>query len=106
MLGCVRAMEFGMVLKPYVKEVSISFRYFIILTCTHLLLYLYFIVCPLIDNPTHGYINCSTENYEVATYEDTCNITCITGYELTGNDIRTYESDGNWSGTETNCTKS
>ena len=72
----------------------------------HILLYLYFIVCPFFGNPKYGYINCSTEKDEVATYEDTCSITCFTGYELTGNDIRTCESDGNWSGTETNCTKS
>ena len=64
-------------------------------------------MCPFLDNPTYGCMNCSLGDDEVPTYEDTCSFTCITGYELTGNDIRTCESDGNWSGTEINyCTKS
>ena len=51
-------------------------------------------------------MNCSLGDDEVPTYEDTCSFKCITGYELTGNDIRTCESDGNWSGTDINCTES
>ena len=34
---------------------------------------------------------------------DTCSFTCNTGYELTGSDTRTCQSDGNWSGTEALC---
>ena len=36
-------------------------------------------------------------------YEDTCNITCNTDYELTGSDTRTCQSDRSWSGTNTMC---
>ena len=35
--------------------------------------------------------------------EDTCSITCNTGYELTGSDTRTCQSDGNWSGSDDVC---
>ena len=28
---------------------------------------------------------------------DTCSFTCNTGYELTGSDTRTCQSDGSWS---------
>ena len=38
-------------------------------------------------------------------YEDTCSFTCDTGYELTGSDTRTCQSDGSWSGTDVMCTR-
>ena len=34
---------------------------------------------------------------------DTCSFTCNTGYELTGSDTRTCQSDGSWSGSDTFC---
>ena len=34
---------------------------------------------------------------------DTCSFTCNTGYELTGSDIRTCQSDGSWSGIDAVC---
>ena len=34
---------------------------------------------------------------------DTCSFTCNTGYELTGSDTRTCQSNGSWSGTNTVC---
>ena len=37
--------------------------------------------------------------------EDTCSFTCNTGYELTGSDTRTCQSDGSWSGSETMCVR-
>ena len=93
-------MEVGMVLTVYVKEVSKLSS----LLC--ILLYIHALVCPLLNNPADGIINCSLGDDKVPTYEDTCGFTCNTGYELVGNDTRTCESDGNWSGTEINCTKS
>jgi len=40
----------------------------------------------------------------IPTYEDTCNLTCNTGFNLTGSDTRSCQNDGMWSGSETMCT--
>ena len=48
-------------------------------------------------------INCSLGDDEVPSYEDTCSFTCNTGYELTGSDTRTCQSDGSWSGSNSVC---
>ena len=40
---------------------------------------------------------------EIPSNEDTCSVTCNTGYELTGSDIRTCQSDGSWSGSDDVC---
>ena len=53
--------------------------------------------------PENGVNNCSLGDDGVPSYEDSCNFICNTGYELTGNDTRTCESDGSWSGSETLC---
>ena len=34
---------------------------------------------------------------------DTCSFTCNTGYELTGSDTRTCQSNGSWNGTDDVC---
>ena len=36
---------------------------------------------------------------------DTCSFTCNTGYELTGSDTRTCQSNGSWSGSNIICMK-
>ena len=58
-------------------------------------------------------IRCDTTNGEITScssgrsgvgYEgDTCSFTCNTGYELTGSDTRTCQSDGRWSGNDDVC---
>jgi len=48
-------------------------------------------------------INCSLGDDGVPSYEDTCSFTCNTGYELTGSDTRTCQSDGSWSGSDDMC---
>ena len=53
----------------------------------------------------NGVINCLLGNDRFHSYEDTCSFTCNTGYELTGSDTRTCQSDGSWSGTENVCKK-
>ena len=36
-------------------------------------------------------------------FEDTCSFSCDDGYELTGSENRTCQSDQTWSGTEPMC---
>ena len=48
-------------------------------------------------------INCSLGDDDTFSYEDTCDFTCNTGYELTGSDTRTCQSDGSWSGSDDVC---
>ena len=50
-------------------------------------------------------ITCSSGRVGVGYEGDTCSFTCNTGYELTGSDTITCQSDGNWpwSGTESMC---
>jgi len=66
------------------------------------------VTCPLLD--THSddtiIVNCSQGDNGVPFYEDTCSFTCNTGYELTGSDTRTCQSNGNWSGIDTVCRQS
>jgi len=65
---------------------------------------MFLVTCPPLNDPDNGMINCSLGDDGVLSYEDTCSFTCNTGYELTGSDNRTCQSDGSWSGTETMCT--
>jgi len=51
----------------------------------------------------NGLIACLLEGDRVPSYEDTCSFTCNTGYELTGSDTRTCQSDGSWSGSDVVC---
>ena len=59
--------------------------------------------CLPLTDPNNGIISCSLEDDGVPSYEDTCSFTCDTGYELTGSDTRTCQSDGSWSGSDTVC---
>ena len=43
---------------------------------------------------------------EIPSYEDICSFTCDTGYELTGSENRTCQSDGSWSGISAMCKRS
>ena len=48
--------------------------------------------------PANGEItSCSSGRVGVGYEGDTCSFTCNTGYELTGSDTRTCQSDGSWS---------
>jgi len=59
--------------------------------------------CPILEQDGLVYV-CLLGDDGVPSYEDTCNLTCNTGYEPTGSDTRTCQSDGSWNGTVT-CTK-
>ena len=61
--------------------------------------------CPSLTNYDNGVINCSLGDDRVLSYEDTCTYTCNTGYELTGSDTRTCQSDGSWSGSDVMCSR-
>jgi len=61
--------------------------------------------CSSLTDLNNGMIICSLGDDGVHSYEDTCSCTCNTGYELTGSDTRTCQSDGSWSGVNTNCIK-
>ena len=59
--------------------------------------------CLSLFDPNNGTINCSLRDDGVPSFEDTCSFTCDTGYELTGSDTRTCQSDGSWSGSDDVC---
>ena len=59
--------------------------------------------CLALANPNNGVTTCSLGDDGVLSYEDTCSFTCNTGYELTGSDTRTCQSDGSWSGSDDVC---
>ena len=59
--------------------------------------------CPPLTIPDNGIIDCSLGDDGIPSYEDTCSFTCNTGYELTGSDTRTCQSNGSWSGTDDVC---
>ena len=64
---------------------------------------MYSVPCSSLNNPNNGMTSCSLGDDETLSYEDTCSFTCNTGYELTGSDTRTCQSDGNWSGNDDVC---
>ena len=50
-------------------------------------------------------INCSLGDDGAPSYEDICSFTCNTGYEVTGSESRTCQSDGSWSGINPVCSR-
>ena len=74
-----------------------------ILYCVSMILHFYVVSCPLLTDPNNGVITCSLGDDGVPSYEDTCSFTCNNGYELTGSDTRTCQSDGSWSGSDNVC---
>jgi len=68
------------------------------------LIHFFVVTCQIPPDPMNGMLNCSTED-EFLSYEDTCTVTCDTGYMLTGDDTRTCQSDGMLNGTEAMCNR-
>jgi len=54
--------------------------------------------CEPLTAPDNGMISCVGNMFG-----DTCTITCDAGYELSGNETRTCQSDQIWSGIDTTC---
>ena len=50
-----------------------------------------------------GILSCSSGEAGVGYEGDICSFTCNTGYELTGSDTRTCQSDGSWNGSDDVC---
>ena len=69
----------------------------------NLAIYIFLVTCPSLTDPSIGVINCLLGDDGVLSYEDTCSFTCNTGYELTGSDTTTCQSDGSWNGTDNAC---
>ena len=69
----------------------------------HILVLIFIVQCTELAAPMNGMAFCSPTNGSMFSYEDACNFTCDTGYELTGSDTRTCQSDGSWSGSEATC---
>jgi len=59
--------------------------------------------CDILSTPSNGEMSCSSGSIGVSYEGDTCSFTCNTGYELTGSDTRTCQSDGSWSGNDASC---
>ena len=70
-----------------------------------MLYYILLVSCPSLDDPSNGVVSCSLGDDGVPSYEDTCSFTCDTGYELTGSDTRTCQSNGSWSGSDAMCSR-
>ena len=50
-------------------------------------------------------VSCSSGRVGVGYEGNTCSFTCNSGYELTGSDTRTCQSNGSWSGIDVLCKK-
>ena len=59
--------------------------------------------CDNLTSPANGMMSCSSGRDGVGYERDTCNFTCNTGYVLTGNAMRTCQSNGSWSGIDAVC---
>ena len=70
------------------------------------MLFILLVSCLSLDDPSNGMIYCSLGDDGVHSYEDICNFTCNTGYELTGSNTRTCQSDGTWSDSDATCSES
>ena len=67
------------------------------------MLCMYLVSCPTINEILDGAVDCEFESNATPSIGETCSFTCNTGYEITGSDTRTCQSDGSWSGTATMC---
>ena len=62
--------------------------------------------CDDLSAPANGVImSCSSGTVGVGYEGDACSFTCNTGYELTGSDTRTCQSNGSWSGSDVTCNR-
>jgi len=55
--------------------------------------------CPPLTAPNNGMINCPGNMFE-----DTCTFSCDQGYELSGSETWTCQSNTTWNGSDVMCT--
>ena len=67
---------------------------------------IYVVACPPLSGIDGRDVTCALGDDGVPSFEDTCNINCAVGYELTGNDTRICHSNGTWSGIDGVCRRS
>ena len=71
------------------------------------MMFIFKVQCEMLAPPDNGDMMCVTtsniQTMETIAYGGNCSFTCNTGYELTGNDTRTCQSNGSWSGSDTMC---
>ena len=109
-LGPVRVIGAGVVVMPHAIEVCSYVDIYshvcnFYITCLWFLTITFIVSCFSLTDPNNGSIDCLLGDDGVPSYEDTCNFTCDTGYELTGSDTRTCQSDGSWSGSDDVCVR-
>ena len=66
------------------------------------MMFIFKVQCEMLDPPMNSGVICMTSD-TVTFYGDTCSFTCNIGYELTGSNTRTCQSNGSWSGSDTMC---
>jgi len=61
------------------------------------------IYCQSLSDISNGNVACSLGDDRVPSYQDTCTVTCNSGYILIGSDIGICQSNGSWSGANGSC---
>ena len=59
--------------------------------------------CQELSKFDNGNITCSLGDDGMYSYEDTCSVTCNSGFTLSGSDTRTCLSNGSWSDMDSAC---
>ena len=63
------------------------------------------VTCQNISKLDNGKVDCSLGDDGVLSYQDTCSVTCDTGYTLTGSRSRTCLRYGHWGGMNGICNR-
>lgn len=59
--------------------------------------------CQELVNIDNGDFTCSVGDDGIRSYQDTCTVTCNSGYTMTGSDTTECLSNGSWSGMDAVC---
>jgi len=70
--------------------------------CINIIIYIFFqtvVDCNALNDPANGQVNHTSGT----TFGETATYSCNTGYNLVGDNTRTCEATGNWSGSAPTC---